>query len=202
MVAERLVTSSDAAVQAAADLGGTVVLKIASPDIVHKTELGAAALNLASEAQVREAFDDVTTRVRAARPEACINGVLASKMIDGGVETILGVQHDPTFGPVVMFGLGGVFVETLGDVSFRVAPFDENEAPRMIRETRGYAVLDGARGGPRYDIDALTAALAQLSVFASGHADDLESAELNPFVVLPEGQGAVALDALLVTRPI
>ena len=113
---------------------------------------------------------------------------------------ILGVQHDPTFGPVVMCGLGGVFVEILADTSFRPAPFDDAEAHRMLRELQGYPLLAGARGRPAADVDALAAALAALSRFAAAHAERLESAELNPVAVHPAGQGVVALDALLVPR--
>jgi hypothetical protein len=121
-------------------------------------------------------------------------------MVSGGVETIMGVQQDPTFGPVVMFGLGGIFVEVLKDVAFRVAPFDEQEAHRMMRELRGFPVLEGVRGRPRGDLDATAAALAALSRFATTHRDSLQSAELNPVLVLPEGQGLVALDALIVPK--
>jgi acyl-CoA synthetase (NDP forming) len=125
---------------------------------------------------------------------------LIAPQIAGGVETILGVQRDPVFGPVVMFGLGGIFVEVFKDVTFRVAPFDASEARRMIGEIKGYALLEGVRGQPPADIDALAAALVQLSEFAGRHTATLESIDLNPFVVLPQGQGAVALDAVIVSR--
>ena len=197
---ERLARTADEAVQAADALGYPVAVKLASADVVHKTELGAVVLDVASAAAVHEAFETVTARARSAHPSGPVDGALVSRMVTGGVETILGVQRDPTFGPVVMFGLGGVFVETLNDVSFRVAPFDETEARRMIAETKGSAILDGARTGRPFDVAALAAALARLSAFAAGHGDELESAEVNPFVVLPEGQGAVALDAVLLPR--
>ena len=122
-------------------------------------------------------------------------------MVTGGVETILGVRHDPTFGPVVMFGLGGTLVEVIDDVSFRVAPFGEAEARRMVEETRAAKVLHGTRGQGPYDVAALAAALSRLSIFAAEHGDRIETAEINPFVVLPEGRGAVALDAVIMTRP-
>ena len=121
-------------------------------------------------------------------------------MIGGGVETILGIHRDPVFGPVVMFGLGGVLVEALNDVSFRVAPFDEAEARRMVFELKGRAILEGIRGARPCDLPALFSALAALSRFAATHADAIESVDINPFVVLPEGQGAVALDALIIPR--
>jgi acyl-CoA synthetase (NDP forming) len=121
-------------------------------------------------------------------------------MVQDGVETILGVQRDPVFGPAVMFGLGGIFAEALGDVVFRIAPFGEDEARRMIREIKGYRVLEGLRGRPRADQEALAKALAALSGFAAAAAERIESVDLNPFLVLPEGEGAAAVDALIVPR--
>jgi acyl-CoA synthetase (NDP forming) len=140
----------------------------------------------------------VTSRARAAEPEVHIEGVLIAPIVTGGIETILGVRKDPTFGPVVMFGLGGTLVEVIEDVSFRVAPFGEAEARRMIAETRAAKVLRGTRGKGPYDVAALAGALSRLSVFAAEHSDRIDSAEINPFVVFPEGHGAVALDAVIV----
>ena len=125
---------------------------------------------------------------------------MIAPMISGGVECILGVQRDPVFGPVVMFGLGGILVEALRDVSFRLAPFGLAEAHRMIDEIKARAVLDGWRGRPAADIDALAKALVALSQFAAAAGDKLDSIDLNPFVVLPKGKGAVALDAVLTTK--
>jgi acyl-CoA synthetase (NDP forming) len=200
IVEERLCLTADEAVSAATALGFPVALKIASPDILHKTEIGGVELDLGTAHDVAQAFAAVTGRARLAHPDARIEGVLVSRMVTGGVETILGVQDDPTFGPVVMFGLGGIFVETLKDVAFRVAPFDDDEAHRMMRELKAFPLLDGARGRPRCDLDAAAAALSALSRFAAAHAGHLESAELNPVVVLPEGHGLVALDAVVVPR--
>lgn len=188
------------AARAAAALGFPAALKIASPDIAHKSDVGGVALDLHTADAVVEAFAAVTGRARAACPEARLEGVLVSPMVAGGVEMILGVRRDPTFGPVVMCGLGGVFVETLRDTAFRAAPFDDAEAHRMVRELRGYPLLAGARGRPPGDVDALAAALAALSRFAAAHGGRLESAELNPVVVRPAGQGVVALDALIAPR--
>ena len=155
-------------------------------------------LDVSTEAGARQAYETITARARAVNPAVEIEGVLIAPMVTGGVETILGVRHDPTFGPVVMFGLGGTLVEVIEDVSFRVAPFGEAEARRMIAETRAGRVLHGTRGSGPYDIAALTAALSRLSVFAAEHGGRIDSAEINPFVVLPEGHGAVALDAVIV----
>jgi acyl-CoA synthetase (NDP forming) len=120
-------------------------------------------------------------------------------MVRGGVEMILGVQNDAVFGPVVMLGLGGIFVEVLRDVTFRIAPFGVEEAHRMIGELRGQAMLKGARGQPPCDLDALAEALSKLSIFAAAQREHFTSIDVNPLLVRPKGQGAAALDALIVT---
>lgn len=199
-VDERLVQSGAAAAEAARALGFPVVLKVVAPEIVHKSDVGGVALNVASAADAAEAYAAILKRVGAAAPDATVEGCLVAPMIGDGVETILGVQHDPIFGPVVMFGLGGVFVEVLRDVTFRVAPFDQAEAHRMIREIKAYRVLEGVRGQPPADIDALARALSQLSLFAAAAGDRLATLDVNPFLVRAEGAGAVALDAVMVTR--
>ncbi len=202
VVAEELARTPDDAVRIAAAFGKPVAVKLSAPGVVHKTELGGVVLNVATEDGVRSAYETVTARARATDPAVPIEGALIAPMVTGGVETILGVRNDPTFGPIVMFGLGGTLVEVIDDVSFRVAPFDESEALRMIAETRAGKVLRGVRGRGPYDVAALAAALARLSVFAAAHGDRIDSAEVNPFVVLPEGHGAVALDAVILKPPI
>lgn len=197
---ERLTETPQEAAAAAIELGFPVVVKIVSPNILHKTEIGGVVLNLESAEAVQQAATDVLQRARAAKPNANIKGVLITPQLQGGIETILGVQRDPVFGPVVMFGLGGIFVEVFKDVTFRVAPFDKTEAAKMIKEIKGYALLQGARGQPPADIDALVNALVALSEFAAKHADSVQSIDINPFVVLPQGQGAQALDAAIVSR--
>ena len=197
---EKLARTAGEAARAAAAFGAPVAVKLCAPGVLHKTELGGVALDVAGEAQARRAFETVTSRARAADPALPIEGVLVAPMVAGGVETILGVRRDPTFGPVVLFGLGGTLVEVIDDVSFRVAPFGEAEARRLIAETRAGEVLRGARGRGPYDVGALAAALSRLSIFAAAHGERLDSAEVNPFVVLPEGRGALALDAVIVTR--
>ena len=200
VLAEKLARTAGEAARAAAAFGAPVAVKLCAPGVLHKTELGGVALDVAGEAQARRAFETVTSRARAADPALPIEGVLVAPMVAGGVETILGVRRDPTFGPVVLFGLGGTLVEVIDDVSFRVAPFGEAEARRLIAETRAGKVLRGARGRGPYDVGALAAALSRLSIFAAAHGERLDSAEVNPFVVLPEGRGALALDAVIVTR--
>lgn len=197
---EALVTPDDDVGAAATAVGFPVVVKIASPDIPHKTEVGGVIVGLRNEAEAREAARAVLARAREKRPDARIDGIIVSPMITGGVETIAGVVRDPTFGPVVMFGLGGIFVEVLKDVTFRVAPFDIDEALQMVREIRGIALLEGARGGPPADIAALAAMLSALSRLAAANADQIDSIDLNPVLVMPRGEGVVPLDALLVAR--
>lgn len=200
MVADRLVSTPNEAAEAARTLGLPVALKIASADIAHKTEVEGVGLGIDTAEAAAETFTALMEGVARRRPDAHLDGVLVSPMIVNGIETILGIHRDPVFGPVIVCGLGGVLVEVLDDVSFRAAPFDEEEARRMVFELKGCALLEGARGKGPYDIAALCAALAALSRFAAAHADVIESVDINPFVVLPKGQGAVALDALIVPR--
>ncbi len=195
---EALIKPGDDAGVVSASVGFPVVLKISSPDIAHKTEIGGVIVGVKDEAEAREAAATIFARAREKRPDARIEGILVSPMISGGVEIIAGVVRDPAFGPVVMFGLGGVFVEVLKDVTFRAAPFDVPEAHRMIREIRGFAMLEGVRGAAPSDVDALAEMLSALSVFAAANADTVESIDLNPVRVMEKGRGVVALDALIV----
>ena len=193
-----LATNADTAVAAAERASGPVVLKVVSPDILHKSDVGGVKLNLSGEDAVRRGHVAILDSVHSHCPDVRIDGVLVAPMAPKGVECIVGVHGDPVFGPVVMFGLGGVFVEVLKDVSFRLAPFDRTQAMAMIREIKGYALLQGARGTPPCDIGALADALAALSQFAHAHRDDFSSIEINPLLALPDGQGALALDAVLI----
>lgn len=195
---EHLATDLAGLRAATQDLGFPLVLKIASPDIAHKTEIGGVLVGVKDLEEAEKGFETLLARAADKRPDAHIEGVLVVPMISGGVETIAGIVSDPVFGPVVMFGLGGVFVEVLKDVTFRAAPFDVAEAHRMIREIRGYAMLEGVRGAPPSDVDALATMLSALSRFAAANADAIESLDLNPVRVLEQGKGVVALDALIV----
>ncbi len=200
MAPGRLANSADDAARAAMEMGYPVVMKIASPDIQHKSDIGGVKLNLQSVDEVRAGYQAIMAAVGQHAKGAAIDGVLVAPMISGGVETILGVHRDPVFGPVVLFGLGGIFVEVLKDVTFRIAPFDLEEAHRMIDEVRGRAMLDGVRGQAPSDVDALAQALSQLSVYAAAHADVIESIDINPFLVKAKGDGAIAVDALILTQ--
>ena len=193
---EFLTESCGEAIEAQKTIDGPVVLKVASPNIPHKTEIGGVLLNLTTKEEVEEGYKKLITSVQSNAPEAKIDGIIVAEMISGGIETVLGVTNDPVFGPTVMFGLGGVFVEVLKDVAFRVAPFGTEEARRMIDEIRGRAVLDGARGAPPADIEALANAISTLSIFAVENSDNIQTIDINPFIVLPKG--AVAVDALII----
>jgi acyl-CoA synthetase (NDP forming) len=196
---EVLVSDADQAAAAAAEIGERLVLKIISPDIQHKTEVGGVMLDVPA-GETGSAYERLIGRVAALAPQARIDGVLLSPMVKGGVEMILGVQNDAVFGPVVMLGLGGIFVEVLRDVTFRIAPFGVGEAHRMIAELRGAAILEGARGQPPCDSEALADALSKLSVFVAAKRAEFTSIDINPLLVRAQGEGAAALDALILTR--
>ena len=186
-----------AAVDAAERFGFPVVLKILSPDILHKSEIGGVLLDVADADAVRTGFATLMQRARDAAPQARIEGVLVAKQLRGGTECILGIHQDPVFGPVAMFGLGGVFVEVLQDVVFRRCPFGEDVAATMIRSIRGFPLLDGARGRAKADVAALAAMLARLSAFAVAAGPRLRAIDLNPVFAMAEGDGAFAADAVI-----
>jgi acyl-CoA synthetase (NDP forming) len=188
----------EAALAAARDIGFPVVLKIVSPDIAHKTEVGGVVVGVRSEAQLADEYDSLLARVAQKAPQARIAGVLIAQMAQGGTELILGTKKDPVFGPVVMVGLGGIFAEVLRDVALQMAPVTEPQAMQMLRSLKAFPLLDGARGRPRADVAAAARAVAALSQFAARHGEAVAEIDINPLVVLDEGQGAFALDALLV----
>lgn len=191
-------TSEAEAVKAARDIGGPVVLKVVSPDILHKSDIGGVKLSLHGEDAVRIAYGEILQSVRDHAPQARLEGVLVAPMLQGGVECIMGVHRDPVFGPVVMFGLGGIFVETLKDVSFRLAPFEHEEARAMMNEIRAAGVLRGVRGAPPCDTEAVADALVALSQLAYEHRDTISQIDVNPLLALPSGEGAMAVDAVIV----
>jgi acyl-CoA synthetase (NDP forming) len=194
---ERMARSRDEAVAAANAIGFPVVLKVLSGDIAHKSEAGGVVLGLRDADAVASGYDVMMTRVRERVPNARIEGALVARMIEG-IETVIGTKRDAVFGPVVMFGLGGVYVEVLKDVTLRLAPVDRAAAHEMIRAIKGFPLLAGARGRPAADLDALADALVAMSRFCAAHAN-VESAEINPFIALPKG--GVAVDALILTDP-
>ncbi|WP_194724967.1 acetate--CoA ligase family protein [Noviherbaspirillum malthae] len=188
------------AADAARAIGFPVVMKILSADITHKSDIGGVTLNLNDEAAVQAAFDKMMAAIREGAPSARVDGVLLAPMVRGGIECILGVHRDPVMGPVVMFGMGGVNVELLKDVSFRIAPVSLEQAREMIGEVKLSPLLQGYRGAPTADVEALARAIAGLSDLAMSAGDTLESIDVNPFIVLPAGQGGMALDAVVIGR--
>jgi len=196
-VPEAACTSAEEAVAAARRIGVPVVAKLLSPDVLHKSEIGGVILDLADDEAVRRAFAAILARAATRAPGARVEGVLVAKQLRGAVEMAVGVVRDPVFGPVVMVGLGGVFIEVFRDVAFRRCPVSEADALAMIRGLRGFPLLDGARGRPKADVAALARAVAALSRFGAAAGPRLRSAEVNPLMVLPDGQGAFAADALI-----
>jgi acetyltransferase len=194
---EALAATAEEAVAAAASLGGPVALKVQSPDIPHKTEAGAVRLGVSGEAAVREGHAAVLAAARAHAPSARIEGVLVQEMVAGGVEMLLGATRDAHFGPVLTVGFGGVHVEILRDVAFRLPPITAEEARGMLEELRLFPLLLGPRGRPRADLPALCDAIARFSWLVHDLGPHVAEVDINPLVVLPEGRGARMLDALI-----
>ena len=177
-----------------------VALKLVSRDIAHKSDIGGVRLGIADAAALTGAAKDIVARARKAFPQAKLSGLLACEMVTGGIETIVGVVNDESFGPVVAFGLGGVLAETLQDMTCRIAPFGLDEAHAMIAELRGAALFDGVRGKPPADRVALAEALVRVSTLAWVLRARIAELDINPLIVRERGQGVVAADALLVLR--
>jgi len=197
-VVESIAAKDAAAAAVAADrVGYPVVLKIDSPDIAHKTDVGGVRVGLGDAAAVRAAFGAMLDEVRQRAPAARLDGALVQRMIPGGREMILGVKTDPLFGPAVLCGLGGVFVEQLRDVALRLPPIGPADAAAMIAELRGAAILSGARGRAPADTRALADAIVRVAALADAHRDSLRALDINPLLVLDEGRGVVAVDWLI-----
>jgi len=191
-----LAANADEAVAAAETIGYPVVMKIASPDILHKTDIGGVKLNLSTASDVRDAFDLIIYRAIRHMPEATIWGCQVQQMVRGGKEVIIGVNRDPQFGPLLMFGLGGVYVEALKDVTFRVSPVDRREAHEMLGEIRAYNLLRGVRGEMPSDLEAIADTIVRVSQLVSDFPDIVEL-DINPLLVFPAGQGVLGLDMRL-----
>ena len=189
----RIAKTTKGAVRAASEIGYPVVIKIASPDVLHKSDMGGVRVGIENEAMVEEAFFDITSNIQLRQPEARILGVMVQEMVPQGKEVILGITRDMQFGPMIMFGLGGIYVEVLKDVAFRIAPLSVESADAMIRDIRSFPLLRGVRGEPPADIDAIRDALLRLSQMAIDFPEIIE-ADINPLLVRPEGLGAVAVD--------
>jgi acetyltransferase len=197
---ERLARNAAEAVTIAREIGGLVALKIESPDIPHKTEADAIRLGVESEADIRRAYEEVIAAARRFNPAARVNGVLVQEMAPPGVEVMLGIATDATFGPIVVAALGGIHVEVLRDVVHRIPPLAKEDAHAMLRELRAYALLEGVRGARVRDIDALCDTIVRLSWFAHDLGDTIAEVDINPLVVLEPGAGIRVVDALIIRK--
>ena len=191
----RLARTAEDAVKAAKESGYPIVLKIVSPDVTHKSDVGGVKLGLDTPEAVTAAFAEIVAAVKKHQPDARIEGVAVQKMARPGIEVIIGMSKDPQFGPVLMFGLGGVLVEVLKDVAFRIVPLEPRDARQMIREIKGFAVLQGFRGQEPADLEALERLILKLSAFVEAHPE-IEELDLNP--VFAYKDGATAVDARIV----
>ncbi|MCO5176415.1 MAG: acetate--CoA ligase family protein [Thermomicrobiales bacterium] len=195
---EQLATSADEAVAAAQEIGYPVVLKIESPDIAHKTEAGGVLLNIDSDDAVRDGYAKIIAAAAAYDADAQINGVLVQQMISGGHEVILGMTQDPTMGPAVAVGLGGIFVEILKDVVLEAPPVTSAQGREMLGRLRGRAILEGARGAAAADLDAVAGIIEKFGQLCIDLRDDVAEIDINPLLVFDDGQGACVVDCLIV----
>ncbi|MEM0295400.1 MAG: acetate--CoA ligase family protein [Candidatus Korarchaeum sp.] len=193
----KLAKSEDEAVRFANEIGFPVVLKIASPQVIHKSDVGGVKVNLRSEDDVRRAYREIVDNVRRRVPDARIEGILVQEFAPPGAELIIGLIRDPQFGPTVMFGLGGIFVEVFRDVSFRVAPLSEQDAETMIKEIKAYKLLTGFRGAEPVDINAIKDALIKVGRIGVEN-EEIAEMDLNPVIAYPKGIKVV--DARIILR--
>ena len=194
-----LATTADEAVKIADGIGYPVVMKVVSDQVLHKSDVKGVELNLQSAQEVKEAYKRIHDNVSAAQPEATIDGIYVIRMITGSEEVILGIKRDPAFGPVLMFGLGGIFVEVFRDISFGVAPLSVQEARKMIEQTKAYKILSGTRGRAPRDIDKIVDAIIRLGQLAIDFPQ-IQELDINPLFVLDEGQGSVIGDARMLLK--
>jgi len=195
VIETKLARSKKEAISISKEIGFPVVLKVSSPDVIHKSDSGGVKLGLANATQVGKAFSEIISSVKKAYPKAQIQGVSVQLMASSGVEVIVGMSKDPQFGPVLMFGLGGVFVEVLKDVSFRIVPVTERDAREMIKEIKGYPILEGYRGQKPANIPALEKLIIKVSQFVEKNPQ-IKELDLNPVFAYPDK--AVAVDARII----
>jgi len=195
VVEAKLARSKKEAVSTSKEMGFPVVLKINSPDVIHKSDAGGVKLGLANGTQVGKAYSDIMSSIKKAYPEARVEGISVQRMAAPGVEVIVGMSKDPQFGPVIMFGLGGILVEVLKDVSFRIVPVSERDAGEMIREIKGYPILEGYRGQKPASIPALERLIVKVSEFVEKN-NQIGELDLNPVFAYPDK--AVAVDARII----
>jgi acyl-CoA synthetase (NDP forming) len=195
IVEAKLARSKKEAVSLSKEMGFPVVLKISSPDVIHKSDSGGVKLGLANATQVGKAYNEIISSIKKTYPKAEIQGVSVQPMAPSGVEVIVGMSKDPQFGPVLMFGLGGILVEVLKDVSFRIVPVTERDAQEMIREIKGYPILEGYRGQKPASIPALEKLIVKVSQFVEKNPQ-IKELDLNPIFAYPDK--AVAVDARII----
>ena len=197
-VREERTTTVEAALAAAGQIGYPVVLKVESPDIPHKTEAGVVRLGVQSDVELRQAYAEIMHNAEHHAPNAQVLGVLVQEMVSGGIETIVGLSQDPLFGPVLLFGMGGIFTELYQDVALRACPISQSDAREMLQEVKGARLLEGFRGHPAADVDALVHLLVRVSQLGVQCEGEVRELDLNPLLVLPRGQGLRAADALII----
>jgi acetyltransferase len=197
---EALAHSEEEALALAQTIGYPLVLKVESHQITHKTDAGAVRTHIASAAELIRAYREIGHNARTFDPNATIAGILVQKMIAGGKEVIIGMTRDPQFGPVIVFGIGGIFVEIINDLSMRVAPLSRTDAGEMVRGVKGYGFLKGVRGEPESDIEAVVEILLRFSQLCLDLADEITEIDVNPLMVLEKGKGAVAVDCLMTRK--
>jgi acetyl-CoA synthetase (ADP-forming) len=189
-----LVQDVDEALRVVKDIGYPIALKVVSPDIIHKSDVGGVILNISNDDELRSACERIRSNIKEKASYARVSGFLVQKMVPEGLETIVGATKDPIFGHVIAFGLGGVLVEVLQDVSFRIVPVSEEDARAMIREIRGYKLFNGYRNMPARDEEAVVYIITRFSELLSDNPNIVE-ADLNPIIILERGKGAYAADA-------
>jgi acetyltransferase len=197
---EKVAKSPQEATRLAEEIGFPVVLKIDSPDILHKSDAGAIRLGVNSQEELIRFYDEIITNAKTYNPNARINGVLVQEMVRDGTEVMIGMSQDPQFGPTIAFGLGGIFVEVLKDISLRVAPLSISDAEQMVKEIKGYQLLQGVRGKKPSDVKAIVDVLLRISRLAQDYKDIITEIDVNPLIVFDEGRGVKAADALVVLK--
>lgn len=195
VVETRLAKTKNEAIALSKSMGFPVVLKIASPEVIHKSDAGGVKLGLANASQVGRAYSEIMASIRQKLPEARIIGVSVQKMARPGIEVIIGMSKDPQFGPVLMFGLGGILVEVLKDVAFRIVPLTRKDAAEMLREIKGYAILQGYRGQEPASVPALEELIVKVSDFIEQNPQ-IKELDLNPIFAYKDG--AIAVDARII----
>jgi acetyl-CoA synthetase (ADP-forming) len=196
----RVVSNYEEAIKAANEVGYPVAIKVISPDIMHKTDVGGVALNISSDDEVKRACQEVSSNVKRLAPYARVFGYLVQHMVQGGLEVIVGGLRDSIFGTVVLFGMGGVLTELYRDTSMRIAPITEDDALSMVKETKAYQLIIGYRGMPRRDIYSLVDIMVKFSKLIVDNPQ-ISEADLNPVIMLENGKGSYVVDARFMLKP-